>query len=70
MGHILEKDESLKDQVPVLTRIENAKFKQMVKPGDTVTIEVVLKETVSSVSFFKGKLYVKDKFAVPDFLFL
>ena len=64
MGHILEKNESLKNHVPVLTRIENAKFKRIVRPGDTVTIEVTLKETVSSVSFFKGKLFLDGKVAV------
>lgn len=64
MGHRLEEEQSLKNQVPVLTRIENAKFKKIVKPGDTVTIEVTLKETVSSVSFFKGKLFVDGKIAV------
>jgi len=50
--------------VPVLTRIESAKFKRMVSPGDTVTIKVSIKETISSVSFMKGTLRVDGKVAV------
>ncbi len=49
---------------PVLTRIENAKFKQMVRPGDTVEIQVQLKETISTASLFKGKLLLNGKPAV------
>ena len=39
-----------KKTVPVLTRINNAKFKRSVLPGDTTHIKVVLKEVLSSVS--------------------
>jgi 3-hydroxyacyl-[acyl-carrier-protein] dehydratase len=49
---------------PVLTRIEGAKFKRPVRPGDTVEIQVRLKETVSSVSFMRGTLRVNGKVAV------
>jgi 3-hydroxyacyl-[acyl-carrier-protein] dehydratase len=51
-------------EIPVLTRIENAKFKRPVLPGDTVQIQVTLKETISSVSFLKGTLKVSGKTAV------
>lgn len=50
--------------VPVLTRINSAKFKRSVLPGDTTYIKVVLKEVISSVSFFKGTLKVNGKTAV------
>ena len=39
---------------PVLSRIQDAKFKQMVKPRDTIEIEVTFKETVSKFHFLKG----------------
>ncbi|MGB1127112.1 MAG: 3-hydroxyacyl-ACP dehydratase FabZ family protein [Opitutales bacterium] len=53
----IEKDgRSLNDVTPVLSRIGNAKFKQMVKPGDEITIEVTMKETVSKFHFMKGKV--------------
>ncbi len=64
MGHIIGNAELSEEKKPVLTRIENAKFKQIVKPGDTLTITVELKETLSSVSYFKGKLSVDGKLAV------
>lgn len=50
--------------IPVLTRIEGAKFKRLVKPGDTVEITVKHKESISSVSFMKGSLRVNGKVAV------
>ena len=54
-------------KIPVLTRIENAKFKRPVLPGDTVQAKVSLKETISSVSFLKGTLKVHGKTAVQVF---
>ena len=50
--------------VPVLTRINNAKFKRNVLPGDTVQMTVQLTESLSSVSFFKGSMKVRGKTAV------
>jgi len=50
--------------VPILTRINNAKFKSMVKPGDTVELEAELVEKVSNAYFLKGKASVAGKTAV------
>jgi 3-hydroxyacyl-[acyl-carrier-protein] dehydratase len=50
---------SLNDVTPVLSRITDARFKQMVKPGDEITIEVTMKETISRFYFMKGKV-LKD----------
>ena len=50
---------SLKDVTPVLSRISDARFKQMVKPGDEVLIEVTMKETLSKFFFLKGRV-LKD----------
>lgn len=64
MGKI-EKDQSPNDKsVPVLTRIQSAKFKRSVLPGDTVTISVKMREKVANVCFFKGTLRVTGKVAV------
>jgi 3-hydroxyacyl-[acyl-carrier-protein] dehydratase len=49
--------------VPVATRIDGAKFKQMVRPGDTVDIEVTLDEVVSNAYFLTGKVSVVGKSA-------
>jgi len=64
MASAMDADNSCQQQVPVLTRINGAKFKRVVYPGDTVEIKVTLKETISSVSFFKGLLKVDGKTAV------
>lgn len=53
-----------KGTIPVLTRIEGAKFKRPVGPGDSIDITVKLKETISSVTFMKGTLRVGGKVAV------
>ncbi|RJQ68717.1 MAG: beta-hydroxyacyl-ACP dehydratase [Desulfobacteraceae bacterium] len=50
--------------VPVLTRINGAKFKREVKPGETITLEVKLNEQVGTVWFLKGRVLVHDKTAV------
>ena len=51
-------------QIPVLTRINSAKFKNMVYPGDTISVHVKLKETVSTLSYFKGTVRVGEKTAL------
>ncbi len=56
----IEKEgKSLNDVTPVLSRITDARFKQMVKPGDEITIEVTMKETISRFFFMSGKV-LKD----------
>jgi 3-hydroxyacyl-[acyl-carrier-protein] dehydratase len=59
-----QSQKSVLHTLPVLTRINNAKFKRSVIPGDTVRIKVQLSEAISSVSFFKGKMTVGGKSAV------
>ena len=46
---------------PVLSRIGEAKFKQMVKPGDVITIEAEFKEKLSKFYFMKGKVFKEGK---------
>lgn len=49
--------------VPVATRLDGAKFKRMVRPGETVTIDVTLNDVVSSAYFMTGKVTVDGKLA-------
>ncbi len=49
--------------VPVATRLDGVKFKQMVRPGDTVLIDVTLGEVVSTAYFMSGKVTVGGKLA-------
>ena len=50
--------------IPVITRIGGARFKRMVLPGDTIRMEVTLKETISPAQFFKGTVRVNEKVAL------
>lgn len=49
--------------VPVATRLDGVKFKQMVRPGDSIRIEVSLNEAVSNAYFMTGKITVDGKLA-------
>ena len=51
------------DVVPVATRLENVKFKRMVRPGDTVEIQVTLDDQVSNAYFLTGKMLLDGKVA-------
>lgn len=62
---LIAKTENLTaDVVPVLTRINGAKFKQMVFPDDTIEIQAELVEKVSNAFFFRGTVKVRGKIAV------
>ena len=49
---------------PVLTRINNARFKNIVRPGDLLELQAEVVETVSNASFMKGSASVAGKTAV------
>jgi len=51
------------DGVPVSTRMNNVKFKKMVKPGDTVDLEAVIDDQVSDAYFLTGKITCEGKLA-------
>ena len=65
LAKVMEKTgRSLSDVTPVLSRIGEAKFKQMVKPGDTIITEVTMKETLGKFHFMKGKVLKEGKAAL------
>jgi 3-hydroxyacyl-[acyl-carrier-protein] dehydratase len=49
--------------VPVATRLDGVKFKQMIRPGDTIEVDVVLNEQVSNAYFLTGKVKLAGKLA-------
>lgn len=49
--------------VPVATRIDGAKFKRMVRPGESVEIDVTLNDIVSSAYFMTGRVTVNGQLA-------
>ena len=51
-------------KIPVLTRVNNIKLKHAVNPGDTLQIEVKLKDLVSSAAYMTGKASVNGTIAV------
>lgn len=47
---------SAKGLTPILSRINEVKFKQMVKPGDLILIDVEMIETIGHFHFLKGTI--------------
>lgn len=45
----------------VVTRVENARFKNMVKPGDELEMEVTLVDSLANAYFLKGTSRVNGK---------
>ena len=50
--------------VPVATRINDVRFKRMVRPGETIRMEVELSERLANAFFLKAKVTVDGKVAV------
>ena len=50
-------------KVPVATRMNDVKFRRMVKPGETLRLEVELVERLSTAFFLKAKVSVDGKVA-------
>ena len=49
-------ENSMDGFTPVLSRIHQAKFKSMVRPGDHLDINVTFKETLSKFYYLRGKI--------------
>lgn len=50
--------------VPVATRMNEVRFKHMVRPGDTIEVEVELKERLANAWFLSAKVTSGGKVAV------
>lgn len=55
---------AMTNMIPALTRLSNAKFKQMVRPGDVLEMEVHFKERLANAYFMEGTAKVNGKTAV------
>ena len=51
---IAKAGETMENRTPILSRINEAKFKHMVKPGDEITIEARFVETLLGFYFMRG----------------
>ena len=50
-------------QVPVVTRVNNVKFRHMLRPGDVMELEVQLTERLQNTYFMTGKVSVGGRVA-------
>ncbi len=51
-------------KVPVATRLNNVRFKRMVRPGETIRMEIDLTERLADAFFLRAKVTVEGKIAV------
>ena len=49
------------NQIPVVTRQNNTQFRRMVRPGETIEVEVSLEERLANAFYMKGKVSVGGK---------
>lgn len=54
----------MEGRVPVATRINDVRFKRMVRPGEILTMEIELVERLADAFFLKAKVSVDGKVAV------
>lgn len=52
----LKSDPSLRTKIPVLVRVAETKFKRMVYPEDTISLEANFIESLKGFYFFKGSV--------------
>jgi 3-hydroxyacyl-[acyl-carrier-protein] dehydratase len=53
-----------RNKIPVATRMNDVRFKQMVRPGETIRMEVELVERLADAFFMKAKVTVENRVAV------
>lgn len=58
MGH---KGKGEKAKIGVVSRVQDVKFKKLVKPHDELKIETKLDEILSNAFYMNSKIYVNDK---------
>src|SRR4051794_21945632 len=52
------------DRVPVVSRMNNIKCKAMVRPGETITLDITRREQLAGAYFMDAKVLLGDKTAV------
>lgn len=50
-----------KRSIPVITRIQDARFKRIVRPGETVRVEVTLDDTLDNAYYLSGNASVNGE---------
>ena len=57
------RSDSSDDSIPVVTRMNDVRFKKIVRPGDTIEIDVQLRERLADAYFFEAKVTSGGKLA-------
>jgi 3-hydroxyacyl-[acyl-carrier-protein] dehydratase len=63
-GAVLLSKHAKGEGVPVAGRLNDVKFKRMIRPGDTITIETTLDERMGDAFFLSSKVTCDSKLAV------
>ncbi|MGL6227423.1 MAG: 3-hydroxyacyl-ACP dehydratase FabZ [Thermoguttaceae bacterium] len=61
LSKTLPKEEGQLLRVPVVAKMGEVRFKQMVRPGDSVMMEVQLRECIAGIYFLRGKSTLDGK---------
>lgn len=64
MSHRAKPRASVRAMMPVLTRIQDARFKRIVRPGETLDIEVSIDDEVDNAFYMTGRASVAGEMAV------
>jgi 3-hydroxyacyl-[acyl-carrier-protein] dehydratase len=60
----LFEDEKITGRMPVVAKIGEVRFKQMVRPGDTILLEIKFREKMTGVYFLRAKVTKEGKTCV------
>ena len=63
IAHFIGKERASQG-IPVLTRIADARFKQIIRPGDTLIAEVNIDEELDDAFFLTGRLSANERQAL------
>jgi 3-hydroxyacyl-[acyl-carrier-protein] dehydratase len=63
-GAVLLSKQTIGEGVPVAGRLNDVKFKRMIRPGDTVLLDVTLDERLGDAFFLSAKVTCAGKTAV------
>ncbi|MGD0519155.1 MAG: 3-hydroxyacyl-ACP dehydratase FabZ [Thermoguttaceae bacterium] len=55
---------SEENKIPVVAKLNDVRFKHIVRPGELIRMEVELVERMADIFFLKAKVTVEDKLAV------
>ncbi len=57
-------EEDVDNRIPVAAKMSEVRFKQSVRPGDTILLEVKFKDKMTGVYFLRGKVTLNGKTSV------